>query len=63
MSYKLDDFLDYTYDGMLEAELSRPLKREPIVEFHIPKRIFVKEDQEECALPLVMKVYGVGKLD
>lgn len=42
-AYNLEDFLDYTYQGMLQAELGtedKPFKRIPVVEYHIPKRIF-----------------------
>ena len=42
-SYNLEDFLDYSYQGMLNAELGseeKPLRKPPVVEFQIPKRIF-----------------------
>ncbi|KAA8648474.1 hypothetical protein EYZ11_002028 [Aspergillus tanneri] len=48
--YNLDDFLDYTYLGMLQAELGtedKPLKRIPVVEYQIPKRIFTDRLLEE----------------
>lgn len=48
--YNLEDFLDYTYQGMLQAELGtgeRPLKRIPVVEYQIPKRIFTDRLLEE----------------
>ncbi|KAL2870073.1 ribosome biosynthesis protein NOC4 [Aspergillus lucknowensis] len=41
--YNIEDFLDYTYQGMLQTELGtgeKPLKRIPVVEYQIPKRIF-----------------------
>ncbi|GIJ90648.1 hypothetical protein Asppvi_009609 [Aspergillus pseudoviridinutans] len=49
-AYNLEDFLDYTYQGMLQAELGtedRPFKRIPVVEYHIPKRIFTDRLLEE----------------
>lgn len=49
-AYNLEDFLDYTYQGMLQAELGtedRPFKRVPVVEYHIPKRIFTDRGLEE----------------
>jgi U3 small nucleolar RNA-associated protein 19 len=43
-AYNLEDFLDYTYQGMLLAELGKEekptFKKAPVVEFQIPKRIF-----------------------
>ncbi|KAH8429879.1 ribosome biosynthesis protein NOC4 [Aspergillus melleus] len=48
--YNLEDFLDYTYQGMLQAELGsgdKPLKRVPVVEYQIPKRIFTDRLLEE----------------
>lgn len=41
--YNLEDFLDHSYQAMLEAELGkeeRAFKKAPVVEFQIPKRIF-----------------------
>jgi len=40
---------------MLEAELSKEVKKVPVIEFEIPKRIFVKQDIEsgvEDSLPV-----------
>ncbi|KAJ9309607.1 hypothetical protein DTO217A2_897 [Paecilomyces variotii] len=41
-AYNLEDFLDYTYQGMLLAELGteEKMKKTPVVEYQIPKRIF-----------------------
>ncbi|EAW15223.1 ribosome biosynthesis protein NOC4 [Aspergillus clavatus NRRL 1] len=57
-AYSLEDFLDYTYQGMLQAELgteNKPFKRIPVVEYHIPKRIFtdrmLKEDGGQDTAP------------
>ncbi|KAL4925485.1 ribosome biosynthesis protein NOC4 [Aspergillus undulatus] len=49
-SYNLEDFLDYTYQGMLQAELGtgeKPLRKIPVVEYQIPKRIFTDRLLEE----------------
>lgn len=43
-SYNIEDFLDHSYNGLLDAELSRVLKKEPVVEYEIPKRIFTAEE-------------------
>lgn len=49
-AYNLEDFLDHTYQGMIQAELGtgeRPLKKTPVVEYQIPKRIFTDRMLEE----------------
>ncbi|KAI9374379.1 CBF/Mak21 family-domain-containing protein [Aspergillus egyptiacus] len=49
-SYNLEDFLDYTYQGMAQAELGleeKPFKKIPVVEYQIPKRIFTDRMLEE----------------
>ncbi|PWY89269.1 putative ribosome biogenesis protein Noc4 [Aspergillus heteromorphus CBS 117.55] len=65
--YNLEDFLDYTYQGMLQAELGtedRPFKRTPVVEYQIPKRIFtdrlLEEDGGQDTAPgsLVRELWG-----
>ncbi|KAI8939944.1 hypothetical protein NX059_003670 [Plenodomus lindquistii] len=43
-SYNLEDFLDHSYNALLNVELDRELKKEPEVEFEIPKRIFTAEE-------------------
>jgi U3 small nucleolar RNA-associated protein 19 len=58
-AYNLEDFLDYTYHGMLLAELGTEekssFKKAPVVEFQIPKRIFtyrlLEQDNEEDTAP------------
>ncbi|KAF1975230.1 CBF-domain-containing protein [Bimuria novae-zelandiae CBS 107.79] len=43
-SYNLEDFLDHSYTALLDTELNRELKKDPEIEFEIPKRIFTAED-------------------
>ncbi|KAF2199635.1 nucleolar complex protein-like protein [Delitschia confertaspora ATCC 74209] len=43
-SYNLEDFLDHSYNALLEAELDRDLKKPPVVEYEIPKRIFSADE-------------------
>jgi U3 small nucleolar RNA-associated protein 19 len=43
-SYNLEDFLDHSYTALLDNELVRELKKEPVVEEVIPKRIFTAEE-------------------
>ncbi|KAK6434349.1 Maturation and nuclear export of 40S ribosomal subunits interacting protein [Oleoguttula sp. CCFEE 5521] len=42
--YGLEDFLDYTYVGLVEGDLGKGLKKPPVVEFEIPKRIVTNEE-------------------
>ena len=42
--YQLEDFLDHSYQGLIEAELGKELKKAPVVEWEIPKRIVTGED-------------------
>ncbi|KAJ5124905.1 CCAAT-binding factor [Penicillium bovifimosum] len=49
-AYNLEDFLDHTYAGMVTADLGeeeRNLKKIPVVEYQIPKRIFTDRLLEE----------------
>ncbi|KAI1470416.1 CBF-domain-containing protein [Daldinia caldariorum] len=47
-SYNLEDFLDHSYSSvsehLLDAELSKQVKKAPVVEFMIPKRVFLPQD-------------------
>ncbi|KAI1752538.1 CBF/Mak21 family-domain-containing protein [Xylaria castorea] len=42
--YNMEDFLDHSYNSLVEAELSKSVKKPPVVEFMIPKRIFLPND-------------------
>ncbi|KAL9621018.1 MAG: hypothetical protein Q9160_004536 [Pyrenula sp. 1 TL-2023] len=44
--YNLEDFLDHSYGSMISAELSRTLKKTPVVEWKIPKTIFMNTNLE-----------------
>jgi len=43
-SYNLEDFLDYSYKSLLDAELGKDMKKTPVVEYQIPKHIFSTEE-------------------
>ncbi|KAI9794312.1 MAG: hypothetical protein M1833_000403 [Piccolia ochrophora] len=45
-SYNLEDFLDHSYGSMLTAELSKPVKKMPVVEYEIPKRILTTDEEQ-----------------
>ena len=42
--YQLEDFLDHSYAGLIDAELGKEMKKVPVVEFEIPKRIVTGEE-------------------
>ncbi|KAI3332266.1 CBF-domain-containing protein [Xylariaceae sp. AK1471] len=42
--YNMEHFFDHSYSSLLEAELSKPVKKPPVVEFKIPKRILLPQD-------------------
>ncbi|KAI9809044.1 MAG: hypothetical protein M1825_002333 [Sarcosagium campestre] len=42
--YNIEDFLDHSYASMLDMELSKTVKKPPVVEFEIPKKIFSNGD-------------------
>ncbi|KAL9600878.1 MAG: hypothetical protein Q9219_002920 [cf. Caloplaca sp. 3 TL-2023] len=40
-AYNLEDFLDHSYASMLSTELLKKIKKPPVVEYGIPKKIFL----------------------
>lgn len=42
--YRLEDFLDHSYASLVDAELGKDMKKAPVVEWEIPKRIITTED-------------------
>ena len=46
-AYNLEDFLDHSYGSMLDAELSKDIKKAPEVEYEIPKKVFMKYGKDE----------------
>lgn len=47
--YNLEDFLDHSYASLLEAEMNKSVKKAPVVEFQIPKRILLPQDADSGA--------------
>ncbi|KAF9879750.1 hypothetical protein CkaCkLH20_02561 [Colletotrichum karsti] len=45
-SYNIEDFLDHSYSSLLEAEMSKMVKKPPVIEYQIPKRVFLPNDPE-----------------
>lgn len=59
--YNIEDFLDHGYGSMLESELVKEAKREPVVEWRIPKRIFTRaEDGEGEEVSLITRLWDFG---
>ncbi|ROW01446.1 hypothetical protein VPNG_07560 [Cytospora leucostoma] len=42
--YNMEDFLDHSYGSLLEAEMTKNVRKAPVVEYQIPKRIFLPQD-------------------
>ncbi|KAI9831892.1 MAG: hypothetical protein M1819_004614 [Sarea resinae] len=45
-SYSLEDFLDHSYASMLDAELGKEVKKPPVIEYEIPKKVLTKHEAE-----------------
>jgi len=60
-TYNMEDFLDHSYASLLEAEMTKSVKKAPVVEFHIPKRIFLPQD-DPATNPdsLLVKLWDFG---
>ncbi|MCJ1405029.1 hypothetical protein MMC11_008255 [Xylographa trunciseda] len=59
--YNVEDFLDHTYGSMLDTELAHNMKKSPVVEYEIPKRIFVANKGETTqSQNLVAQLWGFG---
>lgn len=44
--YNMEDFLDHSYASLLEAEMGKNIRKAPVVEFQIPKRILLPQDKD-----------------
>lgn len=42
--YSIEDFLDHSYSSLLDAEMVKNVKKAPVVEFQIPKRILLPQE-------------------
>lgn len=47
--YNMEDFLDHSYASLLEAEMGKNIRKAPVVEFRIPKRIFLSHGVDSQA--------------
>ena len=53
-SYNMEDFLDHSYATLIDAELRKDLKKAPVVEYQIPKRIFTESETKLNELGVLM---------
>ncbi|KAH6898424.1 CBF/Mak21 family-domain-containing protein [Thelonectria olida] len=60
-SYNMEDFLDHSYATFLEAEMSKEVRKGPVVEFQIPKKVFMPHDGPESEQDsLLVKLWDFG---
>ncbi|KAM4055002.1 CBF/Mak21 family protein [Hirsutella rhossiliensis] len=60
-SYNMEDFLDHSYASLLEAEMAKEVRKAPVVEFHIPPRVFVAHEAASGTPDsLVVKLWDFG---
>lgn len=43
--YNMEDFLDHSYASLLEAEMGKNIRKAPVVEYQIPKKIFLAHNR------------------
>ncbi|KAF1989629.1 nucleolar complex protein 4 [Aulographum hederae CBS 113979] len=53
-AYNIEDFLDHSYNGLIEGELTRNVKKTPVVEYQIPENVF--EGQIGLLLPKALEI-------
>lgn len=57
--YNIEDFLDHSYASLLDAEMTKNVKKAPVIEFQIPKRIVLPYDADAGAEDsLLAKLWG-----
>ncbi|KAL8939721.1 MAG: hypothetical protein Q9216_003199 [Gyalolechia sp. 2 TL-2023] len=56
-AYDLEDFLDHSYSSMLGAELTKEMKKTPVVEYEIPKKIFLRNTDSPDKDSLLLKLW------
>ena len=63
--YNLEDFLDHGYTGMVDSELGKEPKKEPVVEWMIPKHIFTDASGVEPTgeRSLLMQLWTFGQTE
>ncbi|PSR88960.1 CBF/Mak21 family-domain-containing protein [Coniella lustricola] len=60
--YNMEDFLDHSYGSLMEAEMTKNVKKAPVVEYHIPKRILLPMDSDAGAEDsLLVKIWDFSE--
>ncbi|KAM0238838.1 hypothetical protein ACHAP5_008581 [Fusarium lateritium] len=61
-SYNIEDFLDHSYATLFEAEMTKDVKKAPVIEFQIPKKVFTPNEVDGAGEPdsLVVKLWDFG---
>ncbi|MCJ1396401.1 hypothetical protein MMC18_009291 [Xylographa bjoerkii] len=60
-AYNAEDFLDHTYASMLDTELAQTMRKTPVIEYEIPKRVFVANGGEAAqSQNIVAQIWGFG---
>ncbi|KAF4505062.1 hypothetical protein G6O67_007051 [Ophiocordyceps sinensis] len=60
-SYNMEDFLDHSYASLLEAEMAKEVRKAPVVEFHIPPRVFLAHEGASATPDsLLVKLWDFG---
>lgn len=57
-AFNLEDFLDHTYATMIEGDLNKSVKKEPVIEYQIPKTVFPRQMREEKAIGDALELWG-----
>ncbi|GKT98274.1 ribosome biogenesis protein [Fusarium langsethiae] len=60
-SYNIEDFLDHSYATLLEAEIAKEIKKAPVTEFHIPKKVFFANEGADEPDNLFVKLWDFGQ--
>ncbi|KAF4998454.1 hypothetical protein FGRMN_3143 [Fusarium graminum] len=59
-SYNIEDFLDHSYATLFEAEMAKDVKKAPVIEFQIPKKVFLPNEGEGEPDSLLVKLWDFG---
>ncbi|KAF4453865.1 putative NOC4 nucleolar protein [Fusarium austroafricanum] len=61
-SYNIEDFLDHSYATLFEAEMAKDIKKAPVIEFHIPKKVFTPHENPDAEPDsLLVKLWDFGQ--
>ncbi|KAL9054918.1 MAG: hypothetical protein Q9162_003859 [Coniocarpon cinnabarinum] len=57
-AYYLEDFLDHSYNSLVDGDLGKEMKKPPVVEFEIPKQIFTDAGGDATLAHLMTDMIG-----